>query len=350
MAAINVVPNMKTLGGEASDIMLNGRYVGAMTLLFRERDRVCGSIHLERGSMSKQDKKAVMAHMREHVQSFLDAVRASSCQVLVTYGDYDHFIATDEAYEELMVEDGDDEDKDYEWDEEDSRFDDVGEDEPEWTEMNRLAINRRKPVYALVVAREERSRIDYRIHDEAREWAAEASLRIDDAEVSGEVNWLFEPDEDEIEAATEILVADFDEGAIDSFVINHRFDGELLETTELTHRDLLDPAYEDAAEGVADADYSVVLARDDGDTLTYDIYDQAKGGLPIASATVDIGMTQPSGFIEFHQPNDEAEMETIAGLLRDELGREQPFDRISLTLLVHNKPIDEIVFDHEPYH
>ncbi|MBO9608958.1 MAG: hypothetical protein J7639_23585 [Paenibacillaceae bacterium] len=352
MAAITIVPNMKTLGGEASDIMLGGRYVGAMTLLFRERDRVCGSIHLERGSMTKQQKKAVMAHMQEHVQSFLDAVRASSCQVLVTCGPYDHFIATDEAYEQLEDEEGDDEDSDYEWDEEDSRFDDVGEGEPEWTEMNGLAYKRQKPVYTLVVAREGRSRIDYRLHDEQREWVAEASLGIADADVSGEVNWLFEPDDEEIEAATELLVADFGEETIDTFVIHHRFEDELLETVELTHRDLLDSVYEDEdeEEGESSGPYSVVLARDDGDTLTYDIYNQSRGGLPVASATVDIGLMQPSGFIEFHQPNDEDGMETIAGLLRDELDREQRFDRLSLTLLFRNRPIDEIVFDQEPYH
>jgi hypothetical protein len=96
--------------------------------------------------------------------------------------------------------------------------------------------------------------------------------------------------------------------------------------------------------------YSVILVRDDGDTLTYDLYDQALGGLPIGQATVDVSSRELTGFIDFRDPGSSIDSEFIGSLLMNELDKEKDYESLNLTMLVNNEPVDEILFETETIH
>jgi hypothetical protein len=206
---------------------------------------------------------------------------------------------------------------------------------------------------------EKRNRIEYDIYDEEQELVAEVHIRISGCDVTGEVMWMYPPEDDEIEHAAELIVADFNEDEIETFVIDMKVGQDIIETIELTREDLL----EDADEGVrvynADGDYlytdqdeayTVDLVRDDGDMLTYDIYKQSRGGLPIGTATVDISQRQLTGFIDFRDPGDEADRDDIVKLLTRELDKEKDFNEINLTMLHLNHPIEELYIEMQPVH
>lgn len=349
MADIFLRPDLKTAGGEVCDIMYNDRYAGTMTLVYREKDRLCGSVQLERESLSSKEKKAVVRFVQRHIQATIDALKATECDVLVTHSSFDHVIATDaselESTEGVGVSQSD---SDVYWVDDDSQFVDFEPDELETVEMG-TSLD-----YELVATKETKNKMEYHVYDQDQEWIAEVFLRIIGPDVVGDIHWTFEPLENEIEHVTDLIISDFDPDTIDSFTLDHRFEGEIIETFELTHEDLLeDGASDKVIIGTADElqDYSVILARDDQDMLTYEIYDQKIGGLPIGTATVDISQRQLSGFIDFRDPLEVAgEREKIASLVMQELDKEKDYDLISFTMLCNNRPIDEIVFENEPVH
>jgi len=367
MADLFLRPDLKTAGGEVSDIMFKGRYVGTLLLVYREKDRICGSVQLEKESLSSKDKKAVVRYVTNHIQSMIHALKAQECDVLVTYSKYDQVIATD-AYRTDMMEDellGEDE-PEVIWVHEDGELGDwdimdpdttlmeLDEDEVRYSDdIDDTDNNYRNPVYyELVSTKESSNKMEYHVYDKDQEWIAEVFLRIVGHDVVGDIHWMFNPLEEEIEFVTDLVVSDFDPEVIDTFTIDHRFEGQIMETVELTHEDLLD---EDISEvvGTPDelADYTVVLARDDTDMLTYEIYKQSEGGLPIGTATVDISRRELSGFIDFRRSLEEpGEREKIATLVMQELDKEKDYETISFTMLHQNMPIDEIVFENEPVH
>ncbi|MNP77256.1 hypothetical protein D3C76_1746470 [compost metagenome] len=71
----------------------------------------------------------------------------------------------------------------------------------------------------------------------------------------------------------------------------------------------------------------------------------------MGTATVDISRKQLSGFIDFRDSSVQSgERERIAALIMHELDKEKDYNRISFTMLARNKPIDEVVFENEPFH
>jgi hypothetical protein len=352
MANVFLRPDLKTAGGEMNDILLNGRYVGSLSLVFREYDRVSGAIQLERPSLASADKEDVLEYLNDYIQAFASSVEAEECTVAVTYSPFDSFIDPfddNELYEvQDLALDQDDEGLD-----EDISFDDVNRDEFETLDME-------KEKYHLVIVGEGRRKVEYHIHDEDEEWVAEAMMHIQGEDVVGEVYWLFEPTEEEIEDITELLVSDFNQDDIDTFVINHNFEDERIETIDLTHTDLLDQTIEaspgkrkqsvNRIQSQEEEDYTVVLARDDEDMLTYEIYEQSHGGLPVGTATVDISQRLLTGFIDFRDPANSNDLDKIAALLMRELDKEKEYTGINLTMLYQNEPIDEMTIECEQVH
>lgn len=376
MTDIFLRPDLKTAGGEVCDIMYKDRYAGTMTLVYREKDRICGSVQLERESLSSKEKKAVVRFVKRHIQATIDALKASECDVLVTHSTFDHVIATNDAFLEAEDEAAiyDDETEVY-WVNDGSRFEDFDTGEQETFEMHKGKgkskdkrggsplsdepvagddSNYRNPVYyELVATKESKNKMEYHVYDKEQEWIAEVFMRIVGNDVIGDIHWMFSPLDEEIEHVTDLVVSDFDPDSIDTFTIDHRYEGEIIETFELAHEDLYDEDMRGDLLGTDQdmEDYTVVLARDDQDMLTYEIYDQKHGGLPIGTATVDISQRQLSGFIDFRsQIEQPGTREKIASLIMQELDKEKDYSMISFTMLCNNKPIDEIVFENEPVH
>jgi hypothetical protein len=362
MTDVLLRPDMKTAGGEVNDIMWNNQFIGTMTLVYRESDRIAGAIQLEQSMLPQNAKQRVFDFLQVHIQSLIDALGVRACDVMVTYSNYDHIISTDEPNAQVNVDE--DYDFDYDWTE-NERFE---YENP--IEQNQYIMGQRESqasldldtedlddeygYYELVMVKETQNHVQYHIYDDERKLIAEAKVNIEGRDISGMITWRLEPEEEEIEAVADLLVSDFDEDEVDSFVLHVKWDDEIMETIELTHEDLLDEAEEIDLEADQEDfnkdDYTVVLARDDGDALTYEIYQQSHGGLPIGTATVDISHRQLTGFIDFREPGDSDDREYIATLLMRELDKEKDFESFNLTMLYQNKPFEELLFETEQVH
>lgn len=353
MTDVAIRPDLRTTGGEVNDIVVRGRYAGTLTLVYREKERMSGSLQLESGMLKPRDKRKVVQVVRSYVQSLIDAYQVSECSVMATYSRYDHIIATDQNVgvireigdEPFELNEGDDSMNE-------PRLNDIdpeGEDTIEAETAN---------YYELVIVGENRNKIEYHIYGYRQEWLAEAFMHIRGTEVSGEVNWRFEPSEDQIEQVADLIVSDFDDQEVDSFNFDMKFDGQLIETIELTHEDLfeLDEMMKERVEkrSAVSLDnsnaYSIVLARDDGDTLSYDIYHYAEGALPIGSATIDISRRQVSGYIDLREPGSDEQREQIAAMLMELVEKERECDTFNLTVMYKNRPIDELLFEMDQIH
>jgi hypothetical protein len=110
------------------------------------------------------------------------------------------------------------------------------------------------------------------------------------------------------------------------------------------------PKVEAAVKSEDGQDYSVVLTREDGDTLIYEVYQQSHGGLPIGRATVDTSNNQLEGFIDFREPGQLADREYIALLMMQELDKEKDFESFNLTMLFQNQPFEEFVYEADQVH
>lgn len=307
MRNIEIRPNLRTAGGEFSDIMVGGRFAGTLSLVYREGDRVAGSVQLEKESLEPGYKQRVESYLKDYIQSFIHAIRAEACDVVMTFSRYDSIVTAAEE---------------------------------DWESAK----------YDLVMVNKKRNHFDYHVYDNKGTWIAEALLEIDHAHISGEVRWVIEPDDEEVENITELLVSDFDEDIVDTFRIYHHFNGELLETVELTHDDLLDDPVEVIGDIAEEGEYNVILVRDDGEVLTYEIYQHSAGTLPIGTATVDIEHRRLTGFIDFRDHPNLNDAGAITSALMQELDKEKDYDGLNLSLMFKNELVDELIIDNEPYH
>jgi hypothetical protein len=252
MTGLMLRPDLKTAGGEVCDIVFHNEFVGTLTMVYRESDRLSGSIQLEEHSLSESDKHKTIAFLQNYVQQLVSALQVKTCEVFVTYSPYELLIVTDEQSD---LEAGSD------WEEDESQTADF---DPEDSE-NDLG-------YELVTISKKRNAIEYHIFDPEMELVAEAAIHIARTDVTGNVEWKSYPLDDEMEQAAQLIVADFNEDEIDSYFLTMTFDGQVIETFDLLHSDLYEPESDVplAEGGKADrGDYTIVLARNDDDALTY---------------------------------------------------------------------------------
>jgi len=320
-------PDLRTAGGEVNDILVDGKFAGTMSLVFREGGRLTGSVQLDRDALRARDKQRVLDRINDYVQSFVLAAGVATCEVFVTCSPFEQLIVT--------ADDADDEPADT-WRDADE--------EPDWREAE----------YELVLVGKKRNRLHYHVYDDRRRWLAEAHLRAEDGRVTGQVQWRSEPDDDQIELVTELIVSDFDEDSVDEFLIDHRHEDELIETVELTHEDMPEtnpvPGKKAKADAHGEANFTARLIRDDGDALTYEIRSKADGNRTIGTATVDIREKRLTGFIDFRERRHADDAGAIAAVLMRELDKEKDYDGLNLSLIYRNKLIDEFVVENETVH
>lgn len=348
MTNIALRPALKTAGGEVTELLLDGRFVGMMTLVYRENGRLAGSVQLEKESLAGKWKMEAVQAAQSYIRHLTEALGAEDCEVIVTWSSYEHMITFGEQtdVDELLDERALFEEDEDTW---------LGDVEPD--EIDTMLMEEEDLFSGeLVVVGESRNRIEYHFYGGDGEWLAEAFALLNGTDVAAEVDWKIGPSEEEAESLTEQLVADFDPDEVDSFYIEMLVDGVVVETLELTHEDLLDEdepginEYTAEQPGANALDYSVILTRDDGDTLTYDLYKQSHGGLPIAQATIDVSRRELTGFIDFHDPESLDKREWIGALLMRELDKEKDYDTLNLSMLLANKLVDDIWYETETYH
>ncbi|MEY9092796.1 hypothetical protein [Paenibacillus sp. RC84] len=340
MAQLVLRPDLKTAGGEVTEILVDGRFAGIISLVYREGDRMTGGIQLEDAVLSPAGKREVDAFVRNHIQWLVDAMNIRECDVVLTYGSYDHIIGTPLLPDESPAVDYADDETTAEWVGDESVYGDYEEDELDDISMEEDAYDA-EPDYELVLLEDSRGRVEYQLFDPGSRLVAEASCRIYGSEAVCMLDWVFDPLEEEMELASNLIVADFQEEETENFLFHSRFDGEIVDSIEIS----LEEADELSELDSGEEEYSVILARDDGDTLTYEIYEQEYGGIPIGTATIDVSEDQLTGFIDFRQTDDSRQRQEIARLLMEELDKEQDYDSLHLSMLYRNKLIDELLFE-----
>ena len=327
MADVRIRPDLKTAGGEVNDILYRGRYAGMMTLVYREGDRISGAVQLEKESLTAKEKKRVFDYVHFYIQSLIDALNIADSEVLVTYSKYDHILAAERNIGRI------------------EEFLDTKQDRVRQANIRKPKQPQRSEVYELVIVGEHGNQVEYHIYDSRKEWIAEALMSIYGSDVVGEVNWNVEPEEEQIGHIADLIVSDFDEEQIDSFVIDMKYAGEIMETVELTHEDLLSPAAE-----AADGSFSAVLVRDDEDSLTYEIYRNGGGTRPFGTATVDISQRNVTGFVDLYHFAGSDDRDSIAAELLRQVDKEIDCESFNVTFLHNNQTLDEVLFENEPAH
>ena len=327
MSNLVIRPDLRTSGGEVSDILLDQQYVGTLTLVYREGERISGSIQLDQDTLPREQKDEVIQFAQTYVQSLIDALDVPELNVLVSYSSFD--LLEEQAF-----------DFEYDYVDNETRFEDA-----DYEDLDEYKMDQDSVYYELVIVGERRNSVEYHIYDGRKTWIAEAFMTIYGNDVVGEVNWNVMPSEEEIGHVTDLIVSDFDDQEMDAFLMDIKYKGEIIAVEELKHEDLITD--HDHELGTDLDDYSVILVRDDEDTLTYDIYRQSFGGIPIGTATVDISQREITGFIDFVELENEHNREHIATLLMNELDKEMDYDTFNLTILHQNEPIDEIWFETE---
>jgi hypothetical protein len=351
MSNVVIRPDLRTAGGEINDILYEDQFAGTLALVYREGERISGSIQLDKEFLTRKQKERVVEAAQNYVQALIDALDAPECDVLVTYSRFDRVIATEHNVGEITeFMDPEDASLDIEYDyvDEDTRFNDVDGQEIDDYLMDDDEAAEEPVYYELVIVGESRNTVEYHVYNQGKEWIAEAFMTIYGTDVVGEVNWTFMPTEEQIGHVTDLIVSDFDDNEVDTFHMDVKFQGEIIDIEELTHEALLDSESFELTDG--DDDYSVILSRDDADTLTYEIYRQTNGGLPIGTATIDISQRELTGFIDFKELAEEHDREHIVTLLMNELDKEKDFSTFNITILHENEPIDEILFETEQIH
>ncbi|MBP1989225.1 hypothetical protein [Paenibacillus eucommiae] len=357
MTGLTLRPNLKTAGGEVSDIVLNNQFVGTLTLVYRESDRLCGAIQLEQESLSASDKTYIVNFLQTHVQHLIESLGVMDCEVVVTCSSYDHIVTIDNQAEEIAS---------FEWVQDETFFEDINPDDSDYMDIAETELT--EADYELVMITEQNNAVEYYIYDHNSELIAEVTLYIHGPDISGNINWKTYPVEEEMERAAEVIVSEFDEDEIDSYYLNMIFNAEIIDTYDLLHNELTtDLEFIGSMEDLEDTDneiddilehrsapdrneYTFVLARDDEDTITYEIYQQSYGGLPIGTATIDMSRRQLTGYVDLREPGNADDRELITMLLLEELEKEKEFESVNISVLFRNKLIDELLFETDQLH
>jgi hypothetical protein len=344
MGQVTFRPELKNAGGETLDILYNDRIVGSMTLLYREADRLTGSVQLNQASLPKTASSKTIQEIQNYVESLVDALAVPFCQVMVTYSRIDHVIATEGNVGKIneIIDNNKDVDKFAKLKKKKAPVADDLLLEEDITDFER-------PL-ELVIVGEGRNRVEYHVYDAKRQLIVEALMRLRQGDVSGEVTWHLHPTTEEIDELTELMVSDFNPDEVDTFDIAMYFEEEEVAHIELTHEDFFDDSKQ--AEAVIEPDDSIDihLIRDDGDSITYEIFSEGPKQEPIGTATVDISGRQVAGYIDFLYPGNKEERETIATALLREIDKEKEYDTFNVSMLYHDELIDEIAFDQREVH
>lgn len=343
-------PDLKTAGGEVHDIVLNHRYVGTLSLVYREGERVSGSVQLEQDSLSPEDKPDVVAFVTQYIQGLTGALSAPKCDVFVSYSSFDTIVSTSEEIEEQV--------EIHEWFPEDAEEENVREesDDDEDDLENLDAIDADDSLRLDLISAGRNVSV-YDVFDVEDELVAVSIMKQYGADVTGEVRWDRLPSEEELDRLTALIVRDLDDQLMDTITIVMKMGDYTLQTVELTQDDVLtasdeaelfiDASLTDSKNGTYQGGYRVEEVRDDIDVLTYAVYHERTGVLPVGTATVDISNPELTGFIELETPGTTEDRAEMATLLMRELDKVLDYSSLNLTMMFRNEMIDEIQFVNE---
>jgi hypothetical protein len=274
LARIELLPELRTSGGEAVSIYLDGDWIGDMYLIYRENDLMTGSIHLDEMFISDDEVIEISNELRGYLVNLASALNVADSNINVIHGQYSLL----EDYEPDIDEEstGEEEEKNYE----------------RW-----------------IVGQGEQG-IEYQIYDEDKDLVAEAIVDIKGTRIIGEINFTFDPTEKEMEDVEAILLKDYDHDLIDQYSFTYCVNNHEIEQVEI---EALDEDEEEISEFAGDIrlveqeevdeDREPEKAR-----VVYDLFDDDNRDFGAATfyysedgveVTVDLDM-QPSEEISHH--------------------------------------------------
>ncbi|PQP80192.1 hypothetical protein C0Q44_28885 [Paenibacillus sp. PCH8] len=342
---VELVADLRTSGGEVQDVMFDGHYAGSLFLVYREGDRLSGSLQIEQESLSDDtQQQLIVDKVHAYVRSLADAVEAAYYEVLVSCGSLHSVLHQPE------LESG--------WPSEDMIHDEVSYDDTDGngtrviprSQVESFTYEDRDHVLEMEMVSAGRSISTYIFNDIDGRELAEASLKQYGADAQGEIHWYDEPEENQREAAAELLVRELDEDIIDTITIRTWHQGNELEALEWIHRDFSEELEEydesdpDDIEAAEEACY-VMLKRKDREFRVYELFLQERGGLPVGTATIDTSLSDLTGYIDYEVPGTSMQRKSLVEVLMQELEKEMEFDTLHLTMLYQNRIIDEARMD-----
>lgn len=341
---IRLRPDLRTANGEVQDIMIEDRYAGTLILVFREGHRLAGSVQLDSQSVPEDAEEEILTYVKQYLLQFRDAVDAEHIDVLLTWGEVESVLGDEDGYEEdtlpltsesIIPEPA-------------PLF--LYEDESGEMQIELISAGRYVSQYEL--------------QNGKGQTIAHAVLKQYGTDIQGEVNWLKEPLEEEIDSAEELLVAEVDDGEIDTITLEMKYKDNRITILELVRQD--SHTASDEAEGpdwdedgvellsILDHDQEEIedscyvrLIRHDREIVSYDLFLQEHGGLPVASATVDISEAAVSGYIDFYIELSEEQHQDLVIALSKEVEKEIEVKQLHITMLYRNVVIDEMLLTSE---
>ncbi|MFX3647410.1 MAG: hypothetical protein ACE3K2_26360 [Paenibacillus sp.] len=341
---VELVADLRTSGGEVQDVMVNGQYAGSLFLVYREGDRLSGCLQIEQKSLPGGTEQFIVEKVHAYARSLADALEAAYYEVLVSCGSLHSVLHMP--------------DSESFWSSEDMIYDEESDDDRDRIETKVIPGSQaesftyedRDQVLEMEMVSAGRSISTYIFNDVEGQELAEASLKQYGADVQGEIHWYDEPEENQLEAAAELLVRELDEDIIDTITIRMWHQGNELETLEWIHRDFseefedTDESDLDALEAAEETCY-VMLKRKDREFRVYELFLQERGGLPVGTATIDTSQSDLTGYIDYEVPGTSVQRKSLVEVLIQELDREMEFDTLHLTMLYRNQIIDEARID-----
>ncbi|MDK8188568.1 hypothetical protein QP794_00535 [Paenibacillus sp. UMB7766-LJ446] len=346
---IELIPDLRTSGGEVQDIMVDGQYAGSLLLVFREGDRVSGSLQMEQNSLPDESEQVIVEKVHEYIRSLADAVSAAEYEVLVSCGTLYSVLQKPESHTDLLIQSSQSDDTYYP-DGKNIR-DAVNEVHViPGSQAESFTYEDPEHMLEMEMVSAGRSISTYVFNDANGQEVAEASLKQYGADVQGEIHWYDDPAESYQDAAAELLVRELDEEIIDTITIRMWHQGQELESLEWVHRDFADEVeieYPEDLEEIEAAEETcyVMLVRKDREFRIYELYLQERGGLPVGTATIDTSYADLSGYMDYEVPGTSAQRKSLVEVLMRELDKELEFDTLHLTMLYRNQIIDEAKID-----
>ncbi|OME99755.1 hypothetical protein BK124_09320 [Paenibacillus amylolyticus] len=341
---VELVADLRTSGGEVQDVMVNGQYAGSLFLVYREGDRLSGILQIEQESLPDDTEEFIVEKVHAYVRSLADALEAAYYEVLVSCGSLHTVLHMPESETVWPSE---------EMNHDEGSYDDIGSSGSKVIPVSQaesFTYEDRDQVLEMEMVSAGRSISTYIFNDVEGQELAEASLKQYGADVQGEIHWYDEPEENQLEAAAELLVRELDEDIIDTITIRMWHQGNELETLEWVHRDFSEE-FEDTDESdldeleAAEETCYVMLKRKDREFRVYELFLQERGGLPVGTATIDTSHSDLTGYIEYEVPGTSIQRKSLVEVLMQELDKELEFDTLHLTMLYRNQIIDEARID-----
>lgn len=221
MADIGWRTDLKTTGGEMTELLLNGCCAGTLALVYEAGGRIAGTVRLSENGANDRREQAMMA-VRNYVQQLQKALAATACDVAVLSG---------ETLEVIRAE---------------SKLDDR-ETEASVAKTEAESGNRGAATAAaeadggadeleLVPVRESRGRIEYRLYGASWKRLANIRVRLYGSRAEAEAEWRETPVEAQLEHAAKLLAADLEPQSLDLLCLYVRGPGKITGRLEWSPR------------------------------------------------------------------------------------------------------------------